>query len=96
MDFWSINRVTELDPYQIGTFSTDNHHSKTAIVTPFSKLQYTSMSFGLVDATSTIQRLMDRILLGLEECSPAYIDDVLVYSESWEEHLLHLEAGYGG
>ena len=35
---------------------------------------------------------MDRTQWGLEECSSAYVDDVLVYSDSWDENFLHLEA----
>jgi len=48
------------------------------------------MLFGLVIATSMFQKLMDRVLLGLEQCCAAYIDDILIYRESWE-HLSHLE-----
>ena len=57
---------------------------KTAIVTPFGKFQ---MPFGLVNATSTFQRLMDRVLEGMQEFSSAYIDDILIYSPDWESHL---------
>jgi len=70
----------------------DQAQCKTAIVTPFGKFQYRRMPFGLINAISTFQRLIDRVLLGLEECCAAYIDDVLIYSESLVEHLSHLEA----
>ena len=64
---------------------------KTAIVTPFGKFQFTKMPFGLVNATSTFQRLMDRVLEGMQEFSSAYIDDILIYSPDWESHLGHIE-----
>ena len=38
------------------------------------------MPFVLVNATSTFQRLMDRVLEGMQEFSSAYIDDILIYS----------------
>ena len=46
------------------------------------------MPFGLVNATSTFQRLMDVVLLGLNDVSAAYIDDILIFSSSWEDHLI--------
>ena len=64
---------------------------KTAIVTPFGKFQFTKMPFWLVNATSTFQRLMDRVLEGMQEFSSAYIDDILIYSPDWESHLGHIE-----
>ena len=60
---------------------------KTAIVTPFGLYQFNVMPFGLQRAPATFQRLMDRVLQGLGEYSAAYLDDVVVYSETWEEHL---------
>ena len=51
---------------------------KTAFVTPFGHFEFTVMPFGLHDAPSTFQRMMDRVLQGLEAWSAAYIDDVVV------------------
>ncbi len=42
------------------------------------------------DSGSSFQRLMNRVLKGLKECS-VYIDDILLYTESWEEHVQLLE-----
>ena len=49
------------------------------------------MPFGLCNAPATFQRLMQTVLAGLEwESYFVYIDDILVASETFEEHLLHL------
>ena len=49
------------------------------------------MPFGLVNAPSTFQRAMSVALRGCEEFSVVYIDDILVFSETREQHLLHLK-----
>ena len=59
---------------------------KTAVVTQFGKFQFTRMTFGLVNATSSFQRLMDRVLGGMSEFCSAYVDDILVYSGEWVSH----------
>ena len=49
------------------------------------------MPFGLCNAPSTLQRLMQVVLAGLEwQCCFVYIDDILVCSGSFEEHLTNL------
>ena len=49
------------------------------------------MPFGLCNAPSTFQRLMDRVLKGLKNKNVVvYLDDVNVFSRTWEEHLKHL------
>ena len=48
--------------------------------------------FGLSGAPATFQRLMDRVLRGLDSFSAAYLDDVIIFSMSWESHLEHLRA----
>lgn len=62
---------------------------KTGFCTPFGNYEWVRMPFGLVNASSTFQRLMDRALAGCHCCYP-YIDDVFVYSATWDEHLCHL------
>jgi hypothetical protein len=49
------------------------------------------MSFGLHNAAQTFQRFRDDILRGLVFCF-AYLDDILVFSRSLEEHEHHLRA----
>jgi hypothetical protein len=62
---------------------------KTAIITPFGLFEYTRMTFGMRNAGSTFQRMMDRVLANLDAAF-AYLDDVLVGSRTREEHFLHL------
>ena len=62
---------------------------KTAIVTPFGLFEFLSMPFGLKNTAQTFQRLMDRIFKGLPFVF-IYLDDVLVASSSWRNHLEHL------
>ena len=65
--------------------------AKTAIVTPFGKYEFLRMPFGLVNVTSTFQRLMDRVLDGLHDLCAAYVDDILIFSKDFEEHLSHID-----
>ena len=50
------------------------------------------MPFGLCNSPATFQRLMQTILAGLEwKSCYVYMDDILVYSKTWEEHLNHIQ-----
>jgi len=49
------------------------------------------MPFGLCNASATFQRLMQVVLAGLEwKCCFVYLDDILVCSKTFEEHMEHL------
>ena len=65
--------------------------AKTAFTTPNGLFQFKVMPFGLSGAPATFQRMMDRLLQGMEDFVGAYIDDVIIFSESWETHLHHVE-----
>lgn len=64
--------------------------SKTAITTPFGLFEYLVMPFGLRNSAQTFQRFIDNVVRGLDFCF-AYIDDLLIASSSFEQHLKHLE-----
>ena len=49
------------------------------------------MPYGLKNAPATFQRLMDRVVDGLENCV-VYIDDVVIYDTTWQDHITHVEA----
>ncbi len=52
--------------------------------------QWKFLPFGLKNAPAKFQRVMDRILVGLDFVR-CYIDDIVVYSDTMEEHRIHLQ-----
>ena len=69
----------------------ENAKEKTAFVTPHGLFQFEIMPFGLNGAPDTFQRLMDRVVKGMEEYVVVYLDDIVVFSATWEEHLIQVE-----
>ncbi len=67
-----------------------NSKPYTAFRTPVGLFQFTVLPFGLHGAPATFQRLMDQVLQGCEGWSAAYLDDVVIYSNTWADHLEHL------
>ena len=69
----------------------DTDKEKTAFSTPGGHFEFNVMPFGLTNAPATFQRLMECVLAGLtgEECL-IYLDDIIVFSSSFKEHLLRL------
>ena len=64
---------------------------KTAFSTLEGHFEFNVMPFGLTNAPATFQRLMECVLAGLvgEECL-IYLDDIIVFSSTFKEHLLRL------
>ena len=68
-----------------------NSQEKTAFVTHSGLYEFCVMPFGLCNAPSTFQRLMEAVLSGLaRECCMVYIDDILVTGREFEDHLSNL------
>ena len=65
---------------------------KTAFRTSSGQLyECNQVPFGLCNAPATFSRLMDRVLSGLHwETCLFYLDDIIVFSSTWEEHLARL------
>ena len=68
---------------------------KTAFCSPWGKFAFTRMPFGLRNAPATFQRHMTQVLSGLEEFTGVYFDDVIIFSQTWEDHLAHLRETLG-
>ena len=76
--FWEV-QIDELDKY------------KTAFNVPFGQYEWNVMPFGLKNAPSEFQNIMNDIFNRYIHFTIVYIDDVLVYSESIDQHLKHLK-----
>lgn len=65
---------------------------KTAFCTPFGLFEYNWMPFGLCNAPSTFQRLMERVFGDQRfQSLLLYLDDIVIFSSSFEQHLQSLE-----
>ena len=65
---------------------------KTAFITRRGMFKFLTMPFGLCNAVATSQRLVDLVLSGLNlSICLAYLDDIVLFSKTPEEHLLRLE-----
>ncbi|RDX90236.1 hypothetical protein CR513_27926, partial [Mucuna pruriens] len=74
---------------QIHITLVDQH--KTTLTCPFSTFAYTQMSFGLCNAPSMFERCMISIFADLlKDCIEVFMDDFIVYVESFEACLENL------
>ena len=60
--------------------------AKTSFVTPDGCYEFVKMPFGLMNSGATFTRMMRRLLEGVRNVEH-YIDDCLVHTESWEQHM---------
>lgn len=69
---------------------TERASKYAAFISPLGTFRPLVMSFGLKNAPFCFSRLMDRVLAGAENYAVPYLDDIAVFSDSWEKHLSHL------
>ncbi|CAL9687717.1 unnamed protein product [Knipowitschia caucasica] len=75
---------------------TEADRPKTAFCTPFGLFEFNRMPFGLCNAPGTFQRLMQRMFGDQQGQSLLlYLDDIIVFSSSVEQHLQRLEVVLG-
>src|ERR1700687_590225 len=74
--------------HQVRIANEDIH--KTAFSTRYGHYEYLVMPFGLTNAPATFMNLMQSVFSKyLDEFVIIFLDDILVYSKSHDEHLKH-------
>ena len=76
---YNLVRIREGDEY------------KTAFNTKFGLFEYLVMPFGLTNAPATFQAFINHVLKDeINECCQVYLDDIIIYSKSLDEHIGHV------
>jgi hypothetical protein len=68
----------------------ENDKEKTAFACHRGLFEFNVMPFGLSNAPAIFQELMSIVLQDCSDFATAYLDDILIFSSSLEEHLSHL------
>ena len=64
---------------------------KTTFTTKYGLYEYTVMSFGLTNAPAYFMSMMNKVFMEyLDKFVVVFIDDILIFSKSEEEHKEHL------
>ena len=71
--------------YHIGL--TRESQAKSAFVVPMGKWQFKRTPFGLSQAPAYFQLLIDQVLMDCGDFAMGYLDDIIVFSKTEEEHL---------
>jgi hypothetical protein len=74
---WQVNMAEESKPM-------------TAFIMQHGSFQFKRMLFGLVNSGSTFNRMMRIMLEGLDNVEH-YVDDILIHTVTWEDHVKALD-----
>ena len=70
---------------------TDAAKEKTAFTCHKGAFHFTRMPFGVKNVPACFQALMQKVLSELGEFATAYMDDVVIFSPTWEDHVVHVD-----
>ena len=68
---------------------------KTAFACHRGLFEFNVMPFGLSNAPAVFQELMSVVLQGCDRFATAYLDDIMIFSATLEEHMHHLKVIFG-
>ncbi len=68
----------------------DESQDLTSFVCPAGRFKFVRMPFGLKNAPAVFQSVLEEVLRPVSEVCSNCIDDVVVFSAGWEEHLVDL------
>ena len=74
--------------FQIPIRESDRH--KTAFITTHGLYEFNVLAQGLRNSPPSFQRIMSDLLLPCKQFCYVYLDDVLIYSNNFDQHLQHL------
>lgn len=75
--------------YQVPLSEASKHLS--AFVVASGHYEFNYMPFGMCNAPKTCARLMDTVLQGCKAFANVYVDDIVIFSNDFEDHINHLD-----
>src|SRR5882724_9652085 len=91
---WSMKVYTKLD-LRAGYYNvcvTAGHEWKTAFQMHYGSFEFLVMPMGLTNAPATFQAFMNHIFRDMTDIFVViYLDDILIFSNSLEEHQVHIQ-----
>ena len=69
----------------------ESSREKTAFATHDGLFEFRVLPFGVCNGPATFQRVMQQALRGLSDLCSVYVDDIIVFSRTVEDHVSHLE-----
>jgi hypothetical protein len=67
-----------------------NSRPITAFCTPFGQYQWKRLPFGLKTSPMNFSSRLSKVLEGLDVFCCAYIDDIVIGSDTWDDHVTHV------
>ena len=71
-------------------FCTDFRKVNDTTKSPSGLYQYKVMPFGMKNAPATFQRMVNKLVRDIDGCE-GYIDDVVIFSDNWSDHIRQIE-----
>ena len=75
----------------------EEDREKTSFSVPYGKCEFMRMPFGLKNSQATFHRMIDKVINSIVQkgCKDvaAYVDNIFIFSETFEEHLLGFHIG---